>query len=182
MSDTALEPRQADGRPIPLHELRPGPKTFGPASHYTDDKASMICAFVSEGLSLRKITAQQDMPTLPTLLKWLRERPEFFSQYSIAKQMAAEVMAGEVIDIADDSPADEAPKTKLRMSARQWNAAKWLPKRYGEKVEVEHTIAAGQEDQTAICRRMAYLLARNTDVPQLGSTPVIDVKPDDTGV
>lgn len=96
------------------------------------------------------------MPDKSTVLRWLRDREEFRVQYARAKQEGAEVMAEEILDIADDGRNDweeregrggtyialnrEAiERSKLRVDARKWVMSKLLPKKYGDKLDVAHT-------------------------------------------
>lgn len=54
--------------------------------------------------------------------------------YDRAQQVRAEMLADEVIEIADDSY--DAAKAKNRIAARQWYASKMNPKKYGEKLDL----------------------------------------------
>lgn len=180
MTDTVVdEYRQADGRPVPLHVIQPR-RNPGRPTLYTPGMVTEICRLVQKGCSLRVIAAQPGLPSKSKMLEWLAKYPDFRETFDAAKQVAATGLVDEIIDIADDSDPNEAPKTKLRIDARKFTAAKNDSKRFGEKVEHALVVSAAQEDQTAICRRMAYLLARNVAVPQLGSdAPVIDATPVD---
>jgi hypothetical protein len=120
-----------------------------PATEYTPQIAEFICARIANGESLRKITSDHDMPASSTVFKWLSEQKAFSEQYARAREAQMEVMAQEIIDIADetlhDTITDEEGKerqntewinrSRLRVDTRKWLMSKLAPKKYGEKVE-----------------------------------------------
>lgn len=69
-------------------------------------------------------------------------------KYTLAKEMQAHFLFDEIIEIADHTDEDHTPFTgtnvvnrdKIRMEARKWAASKLLPKKYGDKLEVENNI------------------------------------------
>jgi hypothetical protein len=81
-----------------------------------------------------------------TVWDWLASDREFSQQYAHAKQMCAEHLADEIIEIADDSSQDTyidrngqrvtnyevIALARLRIDARKWYAAKLMPKKYGK--------------------------------------------------
>lgn len=123
----------------------------GRPTKYTPKLAALICSLLAEGQSLRKVCALEEMPHISTVMNWLfkpsKFREEFVEQYRRARQMQAEVLADEMIDIADDSTEDEiytddgrrllnkefVQRSKLRVETRQWAAVRLLPKVYGAK-------------------------------------------------
>jgi hypothetical protein len=77
-------------------------------------------------------------------------------QYARAKEAQADAFAEEMLDIADDGTNDwmtkrfgetevEMPnpevlqRSKLRVDTRKWLMSKLQPKKYGEKLAVEHS-------------------------------------------
>lgn len=134
---------------------------------FTAALGELICSLLAEGQSLRKICALNNMPHISTVMDWLmrgtgenaREPYKTFAeQYARAREAQAEVLADEIIDIADDdkndvgfketegkdgqsakpvSLLDNVHRAKLRVDARKWVASKLLPKKYGEKVQTE---------------------------------------------
>lgn len=169
MSDEAQEtrPKHLGGRP----------------SDYTQDTADRICAELADGRSLRSVCAEPDMPSRQTVFAWLRTRPEFLDQYRRAKEEAADAMADDIMDIADDGTNDwmeqrskegtvigwrengEAiGRSRLRVDARKWIASKLKPKVFGDRVQTELTGADGGPIQTAdlteveLARRIAFAL------------------------
>ncbi len=111
---------------------------------FSQDLCDEICDRLTEGESIRQICDHDPrMPSKGTMLRWIGESESFAAQYTRARAMQSELMANEIIDIADEpiDPGDSAAvqRAKLRIDARKWTAMKLLPKKYGDKVEVEHS-------------------------------------------
>ena len=137
-------------------------KKKGRPSLYTDKLASKICRRLAEGESLRAICADKAMPAISTVMGWLFDgnHDEFLEQYARAREAQAEVRADEIVDIADDDTNDftadkdgklvadheHIQRSRLRVDARKWIAAKLLPKRYGDKLDLGGTVGLRRED------------------------------------
>ncbi len=132
-------------------------KKKGRPSLYTDKLAAKICRRLAEGESLRAICADRAMPGISTVMGWLFDgnHDDFSEQYARAREAQAEIRADEIVDIADDDTNDftadkdgklvanseHIQRSRLRVDARKWIAAKLLPKRYGDKLQ--HTGEGG---------------------------------------
>ena len=119
-----------------------------------------ICLRIMEGESVRGICEDMAMPARRTVLNWLRDDEEFRAAYAKAKQFQAEMIADEILDIADDGRNDwmerrrddgttqivfdheHVQRSKVRIEARKWLAAKLAPKRYGDS----STLSVGYVD------------------------------------
>ncbi len=76
-------------------------------------------------------------------------------QYARAKELQAEYLLGEIFEIADDGTNDwmerqrqdgsvavdheHIQRSKLRVDTRKWAMSKMAPKKYGERVAMEHS-------------------------------------------
>ncbi|WP_070105598.1 hypothetical protein [Burkholderia plantarii] len=119
---------------------------------FTKALAETICEHLTSGLSLRQIEEIEGMPTKTTILRWLGDDryAEFRDQYARARDMQAEGMADEILEIADDGRNDwmevhsrdgehigwkvngeAVQRSRLRIDARKWLLSKLLPKKYG---------------------------------------------------
>ncbi|WP_186194461.1 terminase small subunit protein [Burkholderia gladioli] len=119
---------------------------------FTKALAETICEHLASGLSLRQIEEIEGMPTKTTILRWLGDDryTEFRDQYARARDMQAEGMADEILEIADDGRNDwmevqsrdgehigwkvngeAVQRSRLRIDARKWLLSKLLPKKYG---------------------------------------------------
>ena len=96
------------------------------------------------------------MPAQSTVFKWLNEQKEFSEQYARAREAQADLMADEILEIADETERDTIQtdsgekantewisRSRLRVDARKWLASKMAPKKYGDKVTAEVTGADG---------------------------------------
>jgi len=115
-----------------------------------------ICERIAGGESLRSICQDEDMPATSTVCKWLAEHDGFSEQYARAREAQADAIFDEILDIADDGRNDwmerngeesagwaangeHIQRSRLRIDSRKWMAGKLKPKKYGEKLEHEHS-------------------------------------------
>ena len=129
-------------------------------SELEDDILSRIAC----GESLRGICAEDGMPNISTVIRWLAADEDFARKYTRAREMQAEILADEMLDIADDDKSDRidikdkdgniikteqnnvaVARSKLKLEQRRWWAEKLRPKVYGNKVAV-----GGADDMPAI--------------------------------
>ncbi|MDN7820626.1 terminase small subunit protein [Burkholderia vietnamiensis] len=127
-------------------------KKTGRPTAYTHKLAKAICAAIIDGMTLRQVCALPGMPAKSTILRWLQDedKAEFQAQYVRAREIQAEDMADEILEIADDGRNDwmeqhdrdgnavgwrengEAiRRSALRVEARKWLLSKRAPKKYG---------------------------------------------------
>lgn len=100
-----------------------------------------ICARLAVGESLRSICKHDGMPSMPTIFEWLRLDPAFAQNYTRAREHQAESYADEIASIADSAQGLDSAgvnAARLRVDARKWCASKLLPKRYGDRIDVQH--------------------------------------------
>lgn len=144
----------------------PAKKPPGRPSAYTESVAAKLCAYIADGFSLRKACEQIGMPSTATVMRWLADesRPEFREQYAGAREAQADLLAEQILVIADDTSADTfkdedgfectdhevIARSRLRVDARKWLASKMAPKRYGDKIEATHTGPNGGPIQARI--------------------------------
>lgn len=125
-------------------------KPLGPPTTYTQEIADRICEALAEGHSLRSICASDDMPSKSTVFKWLSEQRAFSDQYARAREAQADCLFDDILEIADDGRNDSytddegnaktdfdvIARSKLRIEARKWMAAKLRPRVYGDKIAI----------------------------------------------
>jgi len=134
--------------------------------------ADVICDRLIGGESLRKICLDEGMPSAALVCKWLGQNEAFREQYAHARDAQADTLADEILDIADDGSndymndeergevynGDAVQRSKLRVDARKWIAAKLKPKKYGDRIDVTSGNEPIQMDETAVAARAAALL------------------------
>lgn len=135
---------------------------MGRPSIFTETVADEICERLGNGESLRSICCDEAMPAQRTVIGWLAkgdndpaeypEFAEFVRKYIRAREVQADTIFDEILDIADDGSNDwmerrdgegnnlgwkengEAlQRSRLRVDARKWMAGKLSPRKYGEK-------------------------------------------------
>ncbi len=119
---------------------------------YTKELAQNICERISDGESVRTIVKDDKMPSSSTIFRWLldEDKKEFWEQYEKSRNIQAEIMFEELLDIADDGSNDwvvrngkeeeewwqqngEAlQRSRLRVDTRKWYLSKVLPKKFGD--------------------------------------------------
>ena len=112
-------------------------KLGAPEIPFNQDTAKHICDLIESGMTLNAICQLPDVPSIPTVYKWLDNQPEFFQNYARARQKQADTFADMVMTEAFNS--HDAQIGRLRIDALKWTASKLAPKKYGDKVEVEQT-------------------------------------------
>jgi hypothetical protein len=96
-----------------------------------------LCEHIADGLSLKEACALPGMPSRTTAYKWLAEYSFFANTYARAREERADLVADEIITIADTEP--DPQKARNRIDARKWWAARVNPKAYGDKLTTENT-------------------------------------------
>lgn len=130
-------------------------KQAGRPTLYSQELADLICervATTTYGLA-RLCALYPDLPDKTTVNLWRYKYPEFSTQYAQAKLVQADLLAEEMLDIADDGTNDwmqtwgedgeigyklngeHVQRSRLRIDTRKFLAAKLLPKQYGDKVD-----------------------------------------------
>ncbi len=130
----------------------------------TNELEDDILSRIACGESLRGICAENGMPNISTVIRWLAADEDFARKYTRAREMQAEILADEMLDIADNDKSDRidikdkdgniirteqnnvaVARSKLKLEQRRWWAEKLRPKVYGNKVAV-----GGSDDMPAI--------------------------------
>lgn len=104
---------------------------------YGQETADAICAGLADGLSLRGICLQDDMPSTSTVCKWLARNAEFAEQYARARELQADALFDDCQAIADRShpiAGEDVQDRKLQIDTRKWMAGK-LKGKYSDKVK-----------------------------------------------
>ncbi len=133
-------------------------KKQGRPTDYTLDKADRICELYSSGITLTKCCQEIGIGRR-TLYDWMVAHEEFSARLARARELFADAIADEVLDIADTVQTGEAieegfdgngafrkvktedaiQRSKLRVETRLKLLAKWSPEKYGDKKQVDVT-------------------------------------------
>lgn len=114
---------------------------------YTPERAAEILERLAAGESLRSICRDEHMPPDATVRSWVvYDVQGFAARYTQARDIGLDVMADELLAIADDHPgrldngatdSGGVAANRLRFDARRWYLSKMAPKKYGDKQEVD---------------------------------------------
>ena len=134
---------------------------------YTPELADLICLRVATHQigTKRLCKLYDDMPDDTCIYEWRYKHPEFARKYAEAKMRQAELMAEEIIDIADDgrndtytdedgnerTSQDVINRSRLRVDTRKWLMSKLAPKKYGDRT----TLAGDPEAPLVLANRIA---------------------------
>ena len=126
---------------------------------YTEALALEICRRMADGESLRSVCRDEAMPDKSTVLRWLgdKENGAFRDQYARAREMQADALFDEALEIANDGSNDwmeqfdkdgeasgwklngeHVQRSKLRVDTYKWAAGKLAPKKYGDRLDLRH--------------------------------------------
>ena len=114
----------------------------GRPTDYGDEVVDLICSRLAIGESLNRICKDADMPAMSTVFGWLSKHPEFLEKYTRAREAQAESHADQLVEIADN-PDIDANHKRIMVDARKWVASKLKPKRYGDKLDLDHSGSVG---------------------------------------
>lgn len=128
----------------------------GQPTKYNQETAYKICERIATSSNSLRVICAEFKISYTTFKNWLRENEEFVAQYARAKEDQADFLGEEMIDIADDNTQDikkimkggeiieiedteVTNRSKLRVETRKWLMGKLKPKKYGDKIQTEHS-------------------------------------------
>jgi hypothetical protein len=120
------------------------------AKTYTKKLADEICERLTLGESLKKICRDEHIPPETTVRRWVLANIEGFSeQYAQARASGYELLAEEILEISDQpvgttdiggTDTGAVQKQRLQVDTRKWLLSKMLPKKFGDKLEIDQTL------------------------------------------
>lgn len=149
--------KPAKSRKVPAEAVSPVvPAPIGRPTLRTDEVLDEIADRLSQGEPLRQICRDDRMPSWQTFYRWKAEDETLSKRIAHAREAGFDAIAEECLEIADETAFDTVitdtgdrantewiSRSKLRVETRLKLLAKWDPKRYGDKVDVNH---GGQGD------------------------------------
>ncbi len=133
----------------------------GPKSTFNIKDATEIVKRLSKGEPLASICRDDHMPAVRTVSDWKDFSPKFAADFVRARDEGFDAIAADCLEIADDKSGDIrivggeddegrevcntefVQRSKLRIETRLRLLAKWDPKRYGDKQQLEHSDPQG---------------------------------------
>lgn len=149
---------------------------MGRQSTFNDKDAAEIVARLSKGEPLTHICADDWMPCDDTVRNWATANEAFARDIARAREAGFDQIALDALDIADDVSRDTKKgangddicdsewisRSRLRVETRLKLLAKWDPKRYGEKVDLNH---GGNVGMTVTVKRFTPETTPEPDEP-----------------
>lgn len=124
----------------------------GRPSGYSPERVGPFLDAIAEAKSTREAAALIGV-TKATVFDWLAKHKDFSDRYARAKEAAADFIVEEILAIADDASndwmetnhgpvlnAEAVARSRLRIDARKWLAGKLRPKKYGDRIDVDHGV------------------------------------------
>ena len=115
----------------------------------------LILERIEEGEALRSILKESNMPSSRTFFKWLDEDCIKVKQYELSTSLRTEALFDEMFHIANNTEEGETVKTtmngvetttadmiahrRLKIDVIKWGLSKLNPKKYGDKIQQEHS-------------------------------------------
>lgn len=106
--------------------------------------AQQVIDMVTDGMTLRAIGTKLGVDA-STCLRHATATPELAQQYARARDAAADLYESDILAAADVATMEDAAKTRVRIDALKWVAARRSPRRYGDKLAL-----GGADDLPAI--------------------------------
>lgn len=112
---------------------------------YTEEQKKEIINKIFEemtaGKSLRQICSADNMPDKATILRWLLDSEEFATIIARARTNQIEHYMDLIFEKAEtcDLTTESIQKAKLEIDNIKWVASKLLPKKYGDKMALQHS-------------------------------------------
>jgi hypothetical protein len=135
------------------------PRKAGRPSLYTTEIADAICTRIMDGESLRSVCRDPAMPAISTVMMWVLNEKEFAGKYELARKVQAEVWFEDIVDIAatpligekttssgtgdkaktEVVKGDNVERSRLMVHSKQWALGRMNPKKFGDKLQQEHS-------------------------------------------
>lgn len=129
------------------------PRKRGRPSTYARDVADEIAERLSKGEPLEQICRDEHMPAVRTVSDWKKANEAFSADIARARDEGYDAIAAECLEIADQTAFDTIntengerantewiQRSKLRIETRLKLLAKWDPRRYGDKIDLNHGV------------------------------------------
>ena len=128
-----------------------------PAAEWSAAIDEILSAIATTPKSLKSICEDiESAPTAKTFWKWMETDEDLRERYARAKSAQLEVLADQLVDLADQDRVcekvtikadgsrvvvflDQVERTRVQIDTRKWLLAKLNPKKYGDKIQQEHS-------------------------------------------
>lgn len=125
------------------HPLKPkDKKLIGRPSIYDDGILDALCDRIMAGEGVKSICRDEAMPREVDVYRAAAKDDEICSRIARAREAQQDAIVDDIIAMADAATVENHQVVKLRIWARQWQASKLAPKKYGDRVQTDATVQA----------------------------------------
>lgn len=129
---------------------------------------------LSDGEPLRSICRDNHMPGWQRVYEWMAADSDFAGRIARAREVGADAIAEDILDIVDDSRndwmekndkngscigyqlnGDHVQRSKLRAEMRLKLLAKWQPRKYGDKIQADLNHSSSVAFETEYLKRLS---------------------------
>jgi hypothetical protein len=111
--------------------------------------------------------------TIGDFFKFMTRNPDLMNLYLSSQQTRAEVVADEIVGISDTELSLD--RAKVKIMARQWFSSRILHRKYGDKLQVEHSgtvdMKGALEDAKARAGTVIDVSTQKHAIPSVLSVP-----------
>ncbi len=134
-------------------------------STYTPEIGAEICERIANGEPLRAICRDEHMPSWRTVYNWIELDADFAARIARARELGFDAIAEDTIAMIDKEPercdtqfgdkvdAGHVQWQKNRVEQRLKLLAKWSPKKYGDKIEVDAKVDVSMAEAILAARK-----------------------------
>ncbi len=132
-------------------------------SAYTPELGDQICEMIATAdMSLREVARQLGIPHTNILL-WATRDKEFADQYARAREIRDEASMEAMDDLQNEQPqttrfgVDQGwvQWKRLQVDTRKWQLGKRQPKKYGDRLALEHDVSDNLAERLKEARKSA---------------------------
>lgn len=118
---------------------------YNKEKEYTFDDIKNVLIRFSNGEKLKDILKEDNMPSNGTLLRYIHDNIELQKLYARAREFHGDQFNNEIEEIKSELKEGKLTANEARTLADivKWQAAKFYPKMYGDKVAVDHSSTDG---------------------------------------
>jgi hypothetical protein len=132
---------------------------MGRQSQFTQDMADKIVERLSKGEPMTSVCRALKTVTPRTVRNWMDADEAFASAIARARLDGFDAIADQCLTISDDVSTD-VQRDKLRVDTRLKLLAKWDPKRYGDRLDMNLSGSVGNQTDEQLDARIATLTAK----------------------
>jgi hypothetical protein len=110
--------------------------------NFADDMVEELIDRTAKGEPLTVICKDARMPARSSVYEWIEIDQEFAGRFRAARARGVHALVEECLEIADEPTNDpvQVANKRVRIDTRLRLAGKWLPKEYGERIDINQNV------------------------------------------